>query len=141
MSPHRRALLFFALVTACERPSPTGPASGGDQTAPETNPAFDVATSEPGSPLPFLTLARSEEHTSELQSQSNLVCRLLLEKKNRIEHDVLSRLLRVCDRMARFVRSRALTGRFFTARPDRWPTRIPVASLRLTAHRRRVPDT
>src|SRR2546430_279238 len=26
--------------------------------------------------------ARSEEHTSELQSQSNLVCRLLLEKKN-----------------------------------------------------------
>src|SRR5256886_13057298 len=28
--------------------------------------------------------ARSEEHTSELQSQSNLVCRLLLEKKNSI---------------------------------------------------------
>src|SRR5688572_32273748 len=27
-------------------------------------------------------LPRSEEHTSELQSQSNLVCRLLLEKKN-----------------------------------------------------------
>src|SRR2546430_11713466 len=28
---------------------------------------------------------RSEEHTSELQSQSNLVCRLLLEKKKRYE--------------------------------------------------------
>src|SRR2546427_12419525 len=28
-----------------------------------------------------ITDARSEEHTSELQSQSNLVCRLLLEKK------------------------------------------------------------
>src|SRR2546430_9397502 len=28
-------------------------------------------------------MARSEEHTSELQSQSNLVCRLLLEKKKR----------------------------------------------------------
>src|SRR2546427_3247346 len=27
------------------------------------------------------TIGRSEEHTSELQSQSNLVCRLLLEKK------------------------------------------------------------
>src|SRR2546430_4131547 len=27
-------------------------------------------------------IGRSEEHTSELQSQSNLVCRLLLEKKN-----------------------------------------------------------
>src|SRR2546430_8841619 len=28
---------------------------------------------------------RSEEHTSELQSQSNLVCRLLLEKKKKID--------------------------------------------------------
>src|SRR5256886_10323891 len=31
--------------------------------------------------LSFNEAARSEEHTSELQSQSNLVCRLLLEKK------------------------------------------------------------
>src|SRR2546430_9257958 len=30
-----------------------------------------------------LRLVRSEEHTSELQSQSNLVCRLLLEKKKK----------------------------------------------------------
>src|SRR2546427_2068540 len=30
-----------------------------------------------------LLKARSEEHTSELQSQSNLVCRLLLEKKKK----------------------------------------------------------
>src|SRR5256886_4005536 len=29
---------------------------------------------------------RSEEHTSELQSQSNLVCRLLLEKKKKTTH-------------------------------------------------------
>src|SRR2546430_10361340 len=29
---------------------------------------------------------RSEEHTSELQSQSNLVCRLLLEKKKNTKH-------------------------------------------------------
>src|SRR3989475_12754714 len=39
-------------------------------------------------PSPNLSLiravsARSEEHTSELQSQSNLVCRLLLEKKKK----------------------------------------------------------
>src|SRR2546430_11804019 len=47
-----------------------------------------------GNPYPFVNFylndedvrfrggfARSEEHTSELQSQSNLVCRLLLEKK------------------------------------------------------------
>src|SRR2546430_7691303 len=32
--------------------------------------------------LPCERRNRSEEHTSELQSQSNLVCRLLLEKKN-----------------------------------------------------------
>src|SRR2546430_5704196 len=31
---------------------------------------------------------RSEEHTSELQSQSNLVCRLLLEKKNDRQPDL-----------------------------------------------------
>src|SRR2546430_9836886 len=30
-------------------------------------------------------IVRSEEHTSELQSQSNLVCRLLLEKKKKNE--------------------------------------------------------
>src|SRR2546430_8076057 len=33
--------------------------------------------------------ARSEEHTSELQSQSNLVCRLLLEKKKTIKSILL----------------------------------------------------
>src|SRR2546430_4276765 len=33
--------------------------------------------------LPPTNHSRSEEHTSELQSQSNLVCRLLLEKKNK----------------------------------------------------------
>src|SRR2546430_9483510 len=32
----------------------------------------------------LLPLLRSEEHTSELQSQSNLVCRLLLEKKKTV---------------------------------------------------------
>src|SRR2546430_11704255 len=34
---------------------------------------------------PRKTINRSEEHTSELQSQSNLVCRLLLEKKKKQE--------------------------------------------------------
>src|SRR2546430_6147827 len=40
---------------------------------------------------PFLVIQipphRSEEHTSELQSQSNLVCRLLLEKKKKRSPD------------------------------------------------------
>src|SRR2546428_9337815 len=34
----------------------------------------------------FAHFVRSEEHTSELQSRSDLVCRLLLEKKNRYIH-------------------------------------------------------
>src|SRR5947207_9417542 len=51
-------------------------------------------------------IGRSEEHTSELQSHSDLVCRLLLEKKNRWRaiarlhllcwHPALSRALRIC---------------------------------------------
>src|SRR2546427_6140374 len=36
---------------------------------------------------------RSEEHTSELQSQSNLVCRLLLEKKKKIYAGINSTIL------------------------------------------------
>src|SRR2546427_3433917 len=36
-----------------------------------------------GGAAPVPRLPRSEEHTSELQSQSNLVCRLLLEKKKK----------------------------------------------------------
>src|SRR5688572_31984486 len=35
---------------------------------------------------------RSEEHTSELQSQSNLVCRLLLEKKKKQKHQRIWRI-------------------------------------------------
>src|SRR5256885_7437537 len=37
---------------------------------------------------PDLPEARSEEHTSELQSPCNLVCRLLLEKKKKTIHDL-----------------------------------------------------
>src|ERR1022692_894960 len=44
-------------------------------------------------PTPFWTARRSEEHTSELQSPCNLVCRLLLEKKKIITRS-LGRLAR-----------------------------------------------
>src|SRR2546430_13033206 len=40
---------------------------------------------------------RSEEHTSELQSQSNLVCRLLLEKKKQIPPQLSEHLERLRD--------------------------------------------
>src|SRR6266567_8071291 len=41
----------------------------------------------PGSLRAARWLPRSEEHTSELQSQSNLVCRLLLEKKKKKQNN------------------------------------------------------
>src|SRR5260221_3774038 len=48
--------------------------------APQADGAFDAALSAPGA-LDGVQVPRSEEHTSELQSHSDLVCRLLLEKK------------------------------------------------------------
>src|SRR2546430_13059027 len=57
-------------TTICE---PTSRSSG------LRRPGFSVRSSCQRCPSPR---HRSEEHTSELQSQSNLVCRLLLEKKN-----------------------------------------------------------
>src|SRR2546430_3960624 len=55
------------------------------------NPCGCVLTSEvislpPTRATPAPGFVRSEEHTSELQSQSNLVCRLLLEKKKNNEN-------------------------------------------------------
>src|SRR5690242_20758123 len=41
------------------------------------------ARSSATAPVPLTTGGRSEEHTSELQSHVNLVCRLLLEKKKK----------------------------------------------------------
>src|SRR5438034_7464168 len=52
------------------------------------------------SPTPRLS-KRSEEHTSELQSHSDLVCRLLLEKKKRREPPELHALLLSGDRLTR----------------------------------------
>src|SRR5258706_10447624 len=53
------------------------------------------------SPSPLSLPPRSEEHTSELQSLTNLVCRLLLEKKKhsqRPTHHVPSQSLRIPSR-------------------------------------------
>src|SRR2546430_11454464 len=44
------------------------------------------------------TISRSEEHTSELQSQSNLVCRLLLEKKKKKKLRIINQTsIPLCD--------------------------------------------
>src|SRR2546427_2830242 len=56
------------------------PIGGG---LPNTYPSRLV--SDPLSPTTLYAGTRSEEHTSEIQSQSNLVCRLLLEKKKAVQ--------------------------------------------------------
>src|SRR2546427_9568443 len=43
-------------------------------------------------PTVFRSDRRSEEHTSELQSQSNLVCRLLLEKKKKKQRQTTQKI-------------------------------------------------
>src|SRR2546427_4314661 len=61
--------------TVEENEIPCSPASSSRSPSPGRVRSVCQIT-EPGS-------TRSEEHTSELQSQSNLVCRLLLEKKKK----------------------------------------------------------
>src|SRR2546430_8339805 len=52
----------------------------GDRKSPDPSRPRRCRSPSPG---PRSPACRSEEHTSELQSQSNLVCRLLLEKKKK----------------------------------------------------------
>src|SRR2546427_3043682 len=49
-------------------------------------PAAPLGEKDRAAVQPERLAQRSEEHTSELQSQSNLVCRLLLEKKKKTKH-------------------------------------------------------
>src|SRR2546430_13628187 len=61
-----------------------GPAGGGGGVGPARSDSPAAQPSPKARRASTETVARcgrSEEHTSELQSQSNLVCRLLLEKK------------------------------------------------------------
>src|SRR5687768_18259222 len=51
-----------------------------------TSCASGMPTAEPSYTL-WRIMSRSEEHTSELQSRLHLVCRLLLEKKKRINNN------------------------------------------------------
>src|SRR2546427_6404753 len=57
------------------------------QSTPITRPKPRQASQAPTAELKENSEGRSEEHTSELQSQSNLVCRLLLEKKKKRQTD------------------------------------------------------
>src|SRR5256885_12280607 len=76
--------------------SPRVYADPGASRAHESPPRVPLARLESvaGRLSPWLRSARSEEHTSELQSPCNLVCRLLLEKKKKyIYNDILRSML------------------------------------------------
>src|SRR2546427_5059439 len=68
------------LVQAPNFVEPHATADGRERDRREPEHGGELHAGERAAPL---HPQRSEEHTSELQSQSNLVCRLLLEKKNK----------------------------------------------------------
>src|SRR5437016_6632595 len=69
--------LFRSLPDAAGRPR-----AGAREAHPAVRPRARPHRSRQGEPMSAAAPLRSEEHTSELQSLTNLVCRLLLEKKN-----------------------------------------------------------
>src|SRR5205085_2567527 len=78
--------------------------------------------------LYFRTASRSEEHTSELQSQSNLVCRLLIEKSI---HGVLNPTYILCvRRVAVQPAIEAYSNSLHDALPILWRERIQEAGIR-----------
>src|SRR2546430_3914230 len=92
LRPHLIPLCYglaVALVVGCagpatrqlEKPTPDDEVSVGYGTQQKSN-----LTAAITSVSPTEAETRSEEHTSELQSQSNLVCRLLLEKKKHADY-------------------------------------------------------
>src|SRR3989454_1457801 len=134
MTTMRLARRTRSAVTNCdrcaERSTPwraaAATASGGGGRPGPRKPAESTRT-------PFRADARvdrSEEHTSELQSPCNLVCRLLLEKKKKTEHET-SNSNTVAERHAQLLVSWALPQQACkTAKGT--PTRVPKERTRST---------
>src|SRR2546422_2845353 len=75
-----RSLMGTGVGVRCQGRAVSSTASSACSTA---RPFASQRTADAAEPL-VAALARSEEHTSELQSRLHLVCRLLLEKKKRV---------------------------------------------------------
>src|SRR3712207_6906576 len=89
--PPRSTLFPYTTLFRSERTRPCGSMlAGGDLAAAEVEKVVDLVM---GGEEPLClagrleALHRSEEHTSELQSRQYLVCRLLLEKKKKNNHE------------------------------------------------------
>src|SRR5689334_24190863 len=79
---------LFPYTTLFRSPLPIGALLKQANLAPSTSEALRLVE---GGGVRIDGAPRSEEHTSELQSQFHLVCRLLLEKKKRPAKSLLSR--------------------------------------------------
>src|SRR5260221_10242659 len=97
--PPRSTLFPYTTLFRSESRSPAGPR--GRSTG--------RSTRWPAPDRPVLRPRRSEEHTSELQSHSDLVCRLLLEKKKRNLLDMHDPFLFAQDRVQAPVNEHAKT--------------------------------
>src|SRR5947207_9690514 len=75
--PPRSTLFPYTTLFRSPRPPAASPSPSARRGAPR------IPTATP-SPWAARVAGRSEEHTSELQSHSDLVCRLLLEKKKKV---------------------------------------------------------
>src|SRR2546426_4985048 len=105
--PWHRIALATALVAALG----TAPAFAGGPTKASDTKANDTKASSPSASPSMsagdfvarhtMTGERSEEHTSELQSPCNLVCRLLLEKKKKAIVEPVQQRHQTCQRPAR----------------------------------------
>src|SRR5689334_24173793 len=79
-----RSTLFPYTTLFRSRTRKTPPKRSASPSGSKPRPTSTRRSSSMGS-SPAVPPSRSEEHTSELQSQFHLVCRLLLEKKNKYE--------------------------------------------------------
>src|SRR5260370_6210617 len=93
----RNSLLLLTSLLAL--PAFRAAAQSKPDSAPAAQAKPDAAQSQRKQSKPQSGL-RSEEHTSELQSHLNLVCRLLLEKKKRAEHTYREYSMLLCPHQA-----------------------------------------
>src|SRR5687768_17906824 len=84
--PTRRSSDLRPSTTA---PPPSSPPARTPGTASASPPATASPPSRSWPPRGGEAVARSEEHTSELQSRLHLVCRLLLEKKKKNKNETM----------------------------------------------------
>src|SRR5690554_7518465 len=78
------------------QPEASGVATGQAKSDKQNTSSFLKSGSKAEAMLSNFNQLRSEEHTSELQSRPHLVCRLLLEKKKKIQYKRYNKTIK-CD--------------------------------------------